>query len=44
MIYYPSTGGHGKAYEGYGIDEERGAVLVIRPDGCTLSRYCVRHP
>jgi len=25
--------GHGKAYEGYGIDEQRGAVVVVRPDG-----------
>lgn len=29
-----AAGGHGKAYEGYGISEERGALLVIRPDGC----------
>jgi phenol 2-monooxygenase (NADPH) len=25
--------GHGRAYEGYGIDAERGAVVVVRPDG-----------
>ncbi|KAL8942691.1 MAG: hypothetical protein Q9211_001289 [Gyalolechia sp. 1 TL-2023] len=24
--------GHGKAYEGYGVDRERGCVMVIRPD------------
>jgi phenol 2-monooxygenase len=30
----PSTGGHGRAYENYGIDEQRGAVIVVRPDGC----------
>ncbi|KAK8050271.1 phenol hydroxylase [Apiospora phragmitis] len=25
--------GHGRAYEGYGVDPERGAVVVVRPDG-----------
>lgn len=29
-------GGHAHAYENYGIDEEKGAVIVIRPDGCEL--------
>jgi phenol 2-monooxygenase len=26
-------GEHGMAYQGYGIDEEKGAVVVVRPDG-----------
>lgn len=25
--------GHGKAYEGYGVDPAKGAVVVVRPDG-----------
>ncbi|KAL8832257.1 MAG: hypothetical protein Q9170_004945 [Blastenia crenularia] len=25
--------GHGRAYEGYGVDAERGCALVVRPDG-----------
>ncbi|KAK7924401.1 phenol 2-monooxygenase [Apiospora marii] len=25
--------GHGHAYEGYGVDSERGAIVVVRPDG-----------
>ncbi|TID13124.1 hypothetical protein E6O75_ATG10073 [Venturia nashicola] len=25
--------GHGKAYEGYGIDKEEGKVVIVRPDG-----------
>lgn len=25
--------GHGKAYEGYGVNPEKGAVVVVRPDG-----------
>ncbi|KAK8088337.1 hypothetical protein PG997_003298 [Apiospora hydei] len=25
--------GHGRAYEGYGVDPEKGAVVVVRPDG-----------
>jgi len=29
--------GHGHAYEFYGIDPERGAVAVVRPDQC---KYC----
>jgi phenol 2-monooxygenase len=27
--------GHGKAYEKYGIDSERGCLIVVRPDGYT---------
>lgn len=26
--------GHGHAYETYGIDPERGALVVVRPDQC----------
>ncbi|KAI0123613.1 FAD binding domain-containing protein [Xylariales sp. AK1849] len=25
--------GHGEAYQGYGVDKERGALVVVRPDG-----------
>ncbi|KAI1339789.1 FAD binding domain-containing protein [Xylariaceae sp. FL0016] len=25
--------GHGHAYEGYGVDREKGALVVVRPDG-----------
>ena len=25
--------GHGGAYEGYGVDADKGAVVVVRPDG-----------
>lgn len=25
--------GHGRAYEGYGVNKEKGAVVVVRPDG-----------
>ena len=25
--------GHGRAYEGYGVDPEKGALVVVRPDG-----------
>lgn len=25
--------GHGRAYEGYGVDHETGALVVVRPDG-----------
>ncbi|KAH9905888.1 FAD binding domain-containing protein [Xylariomycetidae sp. FL2044] len=25
--------GHGRAYEGYGVDRETGALVVVRPDG-----------
>lgn len=25
--------GDGKAYEGYGVDKERGALVAVRPDG-----------
>ena len=25
--------GHGHAYEGYGVDAEKGAIVVVRPDG-----------
>ncbi|KAK7951034.1 phenol 2-monooxygenase [Apiospora aurea] len=25
--------GHGRAYEGYGVDPDKGAVVVVRPDG-----------
>ncbi|KAI1080402.1 FAD binding domain-containing protein [Whalleya microplaca] len=25
--------GYGRAYEGYGVDKERGALVVVRPDG-----------
>ena len=27
--------GHGKAYEGYGVDKQNGCVVVLRPDGYT---------
>ncbi|KAI1112382.1 FAD binding domain-containing protein [Nemania sp. NC0429] len=27
------TDGHGRAYEGYGVDPGRGALVVVRPDG-----------
>ncbi|KAI1815130.1 FAD binding domain-containing protein [Poronia punctata] len=27
------TAGHGRAYEGYGVDPEVGALVVVRPDG-----------
>lgn len=27
--------GHGEAYEGYGVDKERGCVVAVRPDGYT---------
>ena len=26
--------GFGEIYKNYGIDSEKGAILVIRPDGC----------
>ena len=32
--------GHGHAYEFYGINPDRGAITVVRPDGC---KYCI-HP
>jgi phenol 2-monooxygenase len=25
--------GHGKAYEGYGVDPQTGALVIVRPDG-----------
>ncbi|KAI3318919.1 FAD binding domain-containing protein [Xylariaceae sp. AK1471] len=25
--------GHGRAYEGYGVDPDRGALVIVRPDG-----------
>lgn len=25
--------GHGAAYKGYGVDEEKGAIVIVRPDG-----------
>ncbi|KAI1195322.1 FAD binding domain-containing protein [Nemania serpens] len=25
--------GHGRAYEGYGVDAEKGALVIVRPDG-----------
>lgn len=28
--------GHGHAYEKYQIDETKGALVVVRPDHCTL--------
>lgn len=27
--------GHGHAYEKYGIDPEKGATVIVRPDQCT---------
>ena len=30
--------GHGHAYELYGIDPEKGAMAIVRPDQC---KYCV---
>lgn len=27
--------GDGNAYEGYGVDKERGCVVALRPDGYT---------
>jgi phenol 2-monooxygenase len=26
--------GHGRVYDNLGIDAERGALIVVRPDGC----------
>jgi Phenol hydroxylase, C-terminal dimerisation domain. len=31
--------GHGHAYETYGIDPERGALVVVRPDQCKNSAF-----
>jgi hypothetical protein len=28
--------GHGHAYKEYGVDPEKGAVVVVRPDHCEL--------
>ena len=28
--------GHGHAYEFYGVDEQEGATVVVRPDQCKL--------
>jgi phenol 2-monooxygenase len=28
--------GHGQAYQQYGIAEDQGAVIIIRPDQCML--------
>jgi phenol 2-monooxygenase (NADPH) len=27
--------GHGRAYEKYGVDMNKGAVAIVRPDHCT---------
>lgn len=36
----PSThDGHGQAYEGYGVDVERVAVVVVRPDQYVAGIY-----
>lgn len=29
--------GHGHAYEKYGIDPAKGAIVVVRPDQCKLN-------
>lgn len=26
--------GHGRAYEYYGINPDKGATVIVRPDGC----------
>ena len=26
--------GHGRAYESYGVHPEKGAMAIVRPDGC----------
>lgn len=31
--------GHGKAYEKYNIDVDKGAVVVVRPDQCKLPSF-----
>ena len=28
--------GHGRAYKAFGIDPEKGALVVVRPDHCEL--------
>jgi hypothetical protein len=35
--------GHGKAYEFYGVDPIKGAVVIVRPDQCEIlqsTRLC----
>ena len=32
--------GHGHAYEAYGVDPKRGALVVVRPDHCELRQGC----
>ena len=34
--------GHGHAYDFYGVDPEKGAVAIVRPDNCEypLTRFC----
>ena len=29
--------GHGHAYEAYGVDPKKGALVIVRPDHCELS-------
>lgn len=31
------TYGHGKAYEFYGVDPQKGAIVIVRPDQCQSS-------
>jgi hypothetical protein len=33
--------GFGKAYEFYGVDPKRGALVVVRPDQCECAFSCI---
>lgn len=36
--------GHGRAYEAYGVDPQRGAIVVVRPDHCEWKKAAKLNP